>query len=822
MRLPTLLFRALATLLAPRPSDALPDAIDSRNVSSLLWGPYRPNLYLGIRPRVPESVFMGLMWANFDEGHKSLRHTCEQNDGMGGYGWTAYDARKGGTQLIPDVGNKINITTEFVKISEGQSRGNWGLRVKGVPREEAGHGLKTSVVFYVSMEATEKCQVCRLEAAEGKIGPRDDEAVRKVVFWIKHPILGISEIHLPIPKHDISAIASINTTEDVLWKSKSLFVDLLKNEAHSKRGSLVLSDEPAMGNAHFVQMVFHDRFEFDILYSSQAATLEMTSLDITTEMETNRESFAERFSSIFAPQWPFLTESHLTFALNMFSNLLGGLGYFHGDMKVFESHAADYEEKEPEFWEKLAEARRREKPQTKGPFELLTHVPSRANFPRGFLWDEGFHLLPVVDWDLDLALEVLQSWLGLMDRDGWIAREQVLGPETRSKVPPDFQTQSPEVANPPTLFWVVSRYVNILSGAEQYAGHESHHLNDRESGTDLLMRLYSLLKRHYEWFRRTQRADVEAHSIPNAALGEGYRWRGRTPGYSLASGLDDYPRAEPPDVTELHVDALCWVGVMARTLAQVAEYLQNDQELSTFRRHYDGIQRNIEVLHWSDGGGLYCDTRIHDGLHTFTCPKGYISLFPFITGFIGPEHPRLNATLDLIRDPEGLWTSSGIRSLSPESTRYGEGDNYWRGPIWININYLIIEQLLHLATTPGPLRHRCRDIYKELRRNVVETVYNDWEKTGFAWEQYHPETGVGQRTQHFTGWTALVIKLMSFPDLEEEGVRHKLGALVKEAKANHGLGVGGIVACMLLILLAYMSRRKLARLRWSMVRRFER
>jgi hypothetical protein len=36
--------------------------------ASLLWGPYRPNLYLGIRPRVPESLLMGLMWGKLDGG----------------------------------------------------------------------------------------------------------------------------------------------------------------------------------------------------------------------------------------------------------------------------------------------------------------------------------------------------------------------------------------------------------------------------------------------------------------------------------------------------------------------------------------------------------------------------------------------------------------------------------------------------------------------------------------------------------------------------------------------------------------------------------
>jgi mannosyl-oligosaccharide glucosidase len=139
---------------------------------------------------------------------------------MAGYGWTAYDTRKGGTQTIPDIGNKINITTEFVKMSEGQSRGNWGLRVRGTPREGAS-GLKTSVVFYVAMEGMDKCEGCRLEAGEGKVGrARDREAQRKVVFWMKNPGLGISEMHLPIPKFEVAAVKSVNMTEDVLWKSK--------------------------------------------------------------------------------------------------------------------------------------------------------------------------------------------------------------------------------------------------------------------------------------------------------------------------------------------------------------------------------------------------------------------------------------------------------------------------------------------------------------------------------------------------------------------------------------------------------------------------
>lgn len=70
-----------------------------------------------------------------------------------------------------------------------------------------------------------------------------------------------------------------------------------------------------------------------------------------------------------------------------------------------------------------------------------------------------------------------------------------------------------------------------------------------------------------------------------------------------------------------------------------------------------------------------------------------------------------------------------------------------------------------LALQDGPYRETARSLYSRLRCNVVDTVFASWEETGFAWEQYDPESGKGQRTQHFTGWTSLVVKIMAMDDL---------------------------------------------------------
>lgn len=48
--------------------------------------------------------------------------------------------------------------------------------------------------------------------------------------------------------------------------------------------------------------------------------------------------------------------------------------------------------------------------------------------------DEGFHLLHIGAWDNALSLEILKSWIDLVDEDGWVGREQILGEEARSRV----------------------------------------------------------------------------------------------------------------------------------------------------------------------------------------------------------------------------------------------------------------------------------------------------------------------------------------------------------------------------------------------------
>ena len=176
------------------------------------------------------------------------------------------------------------------------------------------------------------------------------------------------------------------------------------------------------------------------------------------------------------------------------------------------------------------------------------------------------------------SFEILTSWFNLMDKDGWIGREQILGDEARSKVPKEFQVQYPHYANPPTLFLTLEA---LLDKMELSA--------DKGPYMDFLRNIYPKLKLHYQWYRKTQFGEVKSYDRDAFSTKEAYRWRGRTPQHILPSGLDDYPRAQPPHPGELHVDLLSWMGLMSRSLSRIASTLSESSDAKKFSAAEDAI-----------------------------------------------------------------------------------------------------------------------------------------------------------------------------------------------------------------------------------------
>ena len=133
---------------------------------------------------------------------------------------------------------------------------------------------------------------------------------------------------------------------------------------------------------------------------------------------------------------------------------------------------------------------------------------------------------------------------------------------------------------------------------------------------------------------------------------------------------------------------------MTRCMKRISAILGDTEHAKEYTKYENAILRNLDDLHWSEKDNMFCDATVDDyeeSVHV--CHAGYVSLFPFLLGLLEADSKRLGPILDMMQDEEQLWSQFGLRSLSRKDEFYSAGENYWRGSIWVNMNYLAIERL---------------------------------------------------------------------------------------------------------------------------------
>ena len=76
-------------------------------------------------------------------------------------------------------------------------------------------------------------------------------------------------------------------------------------------------------------------------------------------------------------------------------------------------------------------------------------------------------------------------------------------------------------------------------------------------------------------------------------------------------------------------------------------------------------------------------------MNSFSTHVGIVNFFPLMFGLIS-DSDQLKHTMKILGDPNLMLGRSGIRSLSKSDQFYLDSSNYWRGAIWINVNFLVL------------------------------------------------------------------------------------------------------------------------------------
>ncbi|KAA0202272.1 hypothetical protein HAZT_HAZT002463 [Hyalella azteca] len=726
------------------------------DVPDRYWGTYRPGVYFGTRVRHPTSPVTGLMWflpGHFQQKMLAVRHWCDQADELSSYGWQRHDGRYFGSQVIQDKG--MTITTDFVKRLGGKHGGDWTARITAHPKTNAGIGQLASLLYYVALDPDDP---------SGSIQPLVGSTQGPGALMGSAEALGTFRLHLLNSSGVVRHTSYLSTRHlglDLL--KETVFRSLRPIQSPGTKEKYIgfpgehFPADSSSHNANYVafQVTAELPFQIEVVFESDSFSQRPNML-MGDVFSRDLKKYSEEFDAQFDHKFPLkekgFTEDEIAFAKAAMSNMIGGIGYFYGASRV---QGRTNNEPVP-YW--------------KAP--LYTGVPSRSFFPRGFLWDEGFHNLLISKWDKEISLDIVAHWMDLMNWDGWIPREQILGSEARARVPEEFVVQRSENANPPTLLLTLHSMMNVFKEG----------LSDDDY--DSLKLLWPRLRLWYSWFNTTQSGPVPGS----------YRWRGRDASNkrelnpkTLTSGLDDYPRASHPSVDERHLDLRCWMTMASGLMADIATMIEKDP--ARYQETYDYLRDNdlLDRLHWSSAEEGYMDY----GLHTFdvslqrknpgtemqrvtySTPKlrfvdspGYVSFFPLFLQILEPYSLKLGKVLEDLKRPDLLWTNYGLRSLARKSPLYMKRNTehdppYWRGPIWVNMNYLCIRALYYYANTPGPYSDLALEIYKTLRQNLIKNIIKEYKRSGYIWEQYNDQTGKGQGCRPFTGWSALVVLIMA-------------------------------------------------------------
>ncbi|HUY12072.1 MAG TPA: trehalase family glycosidase [Terriglobia bacterium] len=212
----------------------------------------------------------------------------------------------------------------------------------------------------------------------------------------------------------------------------------------------------------------------------------------------------------------------------------------------------------------------------------------------------------------------------------------------------------------------------------------------------------------------------------------------------VESGVDNNPAvsARPANVTE-GVDLQCYLYREDSALSILAEKLGRQQEAAAYRQKAQDLRTLIQIKMWSDADGMFLNIDSTTG--QFVHVKTWTNFVPLWAGVATPAQAQRTIQQHLL-NPREFWSVYGVRTLAPDEPLYNPRSGYWRGPIWVISNYL----LMH-----GLMNYGFKQQARELAGHTVRLLIHDLRTTGGMNECYNPDTGQPTAGGHFLSWDLL-------------------------------------------------------------------
>lgn len=314
-------------------------------------------------------------------------------------------------------------------------------------------------------------------------------------------------------------------------------------------------------------------------------------------------------------------------------------------------------------------------------FKTIWSTPDRLPHHHMWLWDSVYHALGHRHIDGKIAEDLIRAIFSCQHENGFIPHMMDVD-------------QSSDMTQPPIIGW----------GAWE--------IYQTTGSKEFLQEVYAKNKPFLAWCQKNRRlSDKELYtwntgSDVNCRCDE--------------SGMDNSSRF---DIAKplFAIDFSCFMANDVKYMKKIAEELGMQEDAAFFGAWFDMLKKDINEMLWSEEDGFYFDYNIGEKkLHKVWAVSSFLPLFAEIC-----DEKRAQCLVDQLKNPETFATPFPIPTVALTDATFGS--DMWRGPVWINYNYMIAQGLRDNG-------------YGELAREIVEKTVafqNEYyQKNGLIYEFY--------------------------------------------------------------------------------------
>jgi hypothetical protein len=339
-------------------------------------------------------------------------------------------------------------------------------------------------------------------------------------------------------------------------------------------------------------------------------------------------------------------------------------------------------------------------------------TPSMIHYVGVWQWDAFFHALAYRHIEKRLAHDQIRIVLDHQREDGMIP-DAIHDEGAVTHIDHPIEA---DVTKPPLLAWA------------------AYKLFEHDGDSEFLDEIYEAIVRWNNWW-------FENNDTDGDGLCE-YQ-------HPYSSGLDNSPlwdEGMPVQAPDLNT----YLFLQQEALSKIAGVLGKKEDAEMWWGRAQAMTQRLVERAWDAESGFFWASRNGARLNVRTP----FSLFPLITGQMPPEiSDRLVAHLT---DERQFWSRYPVPTVAMDDPKYDPLE-MWRGPTWVNVNYLLIE---------GLQRSGYIDLAHELRKRTLDLICCRED----IYEYYHPVTGENPpKAASMFGWSSAV-----FIDLAIQAMHEKL------------------------------------------------